>query len=348
MIRDETLTRILSSALEEKAPSKEDALYLLGLPEVSLQAAALRGVADHLCRSRFKNQAIILGQIGVETSPCPGGCKFCVFGEGHALFDRSSLTAEEVLCRAEAFTSDGSLFALFLMTMHDYVGDKLLNLIDTVRRATPSRVQIVVNIGDFDAGFARSLREVGVSGAYHVLRMREGTDTALDPEKRKATIRTIKDAGIDWYYCCEPIGPEHTNEELVEQMWLGVDYGCFQHAAMRRVYQTAIPLHVNGQITELRLAQITAVVQLVSMAGSDTRSVAVHEPNLIGLTSGANAIYAETGANPRDVSKDTSGARGLDLAGGTKMLYEAGFSELLRGDFSACALSVLGVEATPV
>ncbi len=50
----------------------------------------------------------------------------------------------------------------------------------------------------------------------------------------------IKHAGLDWYYGCEPVGPEHDSRE----------------------------------------------------------HLAVHEPNLIGLTSGANVVYAETGANP--------------------------------------------------
>ena len=70
----------------------------------------------------------------------------------------------------------------------------------------------------------------------------------------------IRDAGLDFYYCCEPVGPEHTPEELVEQMFLGIQYGCFQHAAMRRVFVPGIPLSSRGQITELRLGQVVAVV----------------------------------------------------------------------------------------
>ena len=62
------------------------------------------------------------------------------------------------------------------------------------------------------------------------------------------------------------------------------------------------------------------------------------EPNLLGLCAGANAIYAETGANPRDTVSDTAVGRGMDMNACRKMLYEAGFKELLCGDDSVVEL----------
>jgi biotin synthase len=199
--------------------------------------------------------------------------------------------------------------------------------------------QIVVNIGDFDQVQARELKAAGVNGAYHVYRLREGIDTALDPEQRKATIRTIKDSGLDWYYCCEPIGPEHSPQELADQIFIGLEYGCFQHAAMRRVYIPSAPLSPRGQISELRLAQVTAVVALATLACPETRSIAVHEPNLLGLTAGANTVYAETGANPRDTEKNTAGHRGRNIKDCKMMLYEAGFENLLTSPDKRIALA---------
>jgi biotin synthase len=156
----------------------------------------------------------------------------------------------------------------------------------------------------------------------------------------------IRDAGLDFYYCCEPIGPEHTSEELVEQMFLGIEYGCFQHAAMRRVFQTNLPISDRGQITELRLAQIVAVVALATLGCKETRNIAVHEPNLLGLAAGANVVYAETGANPRDMEQDTSQSRGLDMAAARRMLYETGFTSLQLGDLSSVALDLSYLQKT--
>jgi biotin synthase len=326
---DTRLVRILERAQEGIAPNKEECVALLNYPETSLEASMLRACADATSRRRFGNEAIILGQIGIEISACPGRCKFCSFAAGYTHFEPSTMSLDEVLAAADQFTSSGDLYALFLMTMHTFAFDRLVNLVATLRMRLPAKQQIVVNIGDFDRAQAETLRQAGVNGAYHVCRLREGTDTSLDPEQRKQTIRVIREAGLDWYYCCEPVGPEHSAEELVDQMYLGIEYGCFQHAAMRRVYIPTSPLATYGQISELRLAQVTAVVALASLACPETRNIAVHEPNLIGLTSGANVIYAETGANPRDTEENTAGHRGRDIPACKAMLYEAGFEHLL-------------------
>jgi biotin synthase len=123
-------------------------------------------------------------------------------------------------------------------------------------------------------------------------------------------------------------------------MFVGVEYGCFQHAAMRRVAVPGSPLAARGQITEHRLAQVTAVVALAALNCPTTQNIAVHEPNLIGLPSGANVVYAETAINPRDTAADTSGNRGLDMNACRRLLYEAGFSSLLRGDGSTVPLTL--------
>jgi biotin synthase len=78
----------------------------------------------------------------------------------------------------------------------------------------------------------------------------------------------------------------------------------------------------------------------------ETKNIAVHEPNQIGLMSGANVVYAETGANPRDSEIDTSANRGLDMVRCRKMLYEAGFMALRRGDDSTIPLDLNYVELT--
>jgi len=335
---------VLAAALDGTGPSRDDCVYLLSFAETSPEAGVIRGVADAVSRRRFNNEAILLGQIGIETFACPANCRFCVFGKGHTRFPETRLTTEEIVGRARGFASGGDLYALFLMTMHEFELDRLLRVVEEVRPAIPASTQIVVNIGDFDRRQAAELRQAGVDGAYHVCRLRERVDTDLDPENRKKTFRAIRDAGMDFYYCCEPVGPEHSAQELVDQLWLGIEFGCFQHAAMRRVYLPDAPLAHHGQITELRLAQIVAVVALASLACPATDNIAVHEPNLIGLTSGANVVYAETGANPRDTAADTARHHDLDMAGARRMLYEAGFTAVRRGDGSRTPLTHTSIQ----
>lgn len=326
---DITIETILERACDGVVPSKDECVAMLECDPVSLEAAMIRGVADAISRRRFGNEGIILGQVGIEIDKCPGRCAFCSFGEQHTDFEPSVMSLDEIISRAKRFNETDTLYALFLMTMHAFGFDRLLEAVGEIRAIMPKRPQIVVNIGDFDRHQADRLREAGANGAYHVRRLREGVDTALNPEERIKTIKCIKDAGLDWYYCCEPVGPEHDARELVEQLFLGVELGCFQHAAMRRVFIPSSPLAKHGQISELRLAQIVAVVALASLGCPETKNIAVHEPNLIGLTSGANVVYAEAGANPRDTSEDTSTHRGRDVQACETMLYEAGFDFLL-------------------
>jgi biotin synthase len=300
---------------------------MIDCSSTSLESSLIRSTADAICRKRFGNQGFIFGQIGIENSRCPADCKFCGFSESHSLLKPSKMAADEIMVRAINFTDSGDLSTLFLMTMHAFDLDRVASIANDLRQQLPE-LQIVVNIGDFDREQAESLKNAGVNGAYHLCRLREGVDTGLSPDARRNTLAAIKDAGLDLYYCCEPIGPEHNSKELVEQLFIGIEFGCRQHAAMRRACLQHSPLASKGQITELRLAQITAVVALASIACPETKCIAVHEPNLIGLTSGANAIYAETGVNPRDTAQETSTSRGRDVPACKDMLYEAGFDSI--------------------
>ncbi|MDF9829146.1 radical SAM protein [Parabacteroides sp. PF5-6] len=310
--------------------TQQECAFLLQFPETSLESAITRGVADVMSREKFDNTGLVFGQIGFEVSPCPGKCKFCSISEEHTQFEKASMSDENILASADNFTASGDLFALALMAMHNYDFERVLHVVAMVRSKIPAQTQIVINIGDFDLTQAKELKAAGANGAYHLTRLREGIDTTLDPEIRKQTMGHIKQARLDLYYCCEPIGPEHTPEEMAEQIFRGIDYGCFQHGAMRRVLIPTSPLAKYGQISELRLAQVTAVVTLSALSCTELKSIGVHEPNLLGITAGANAIYAETGINPRDTEKETSGHRGLDISDCKQMLTEAGFSKLFH------------------
>ena len=71
--------RIVFQAQEGTAPTKEECAFLLDLPDASFEAGILKAAADAISRAKFADRGILLGQIGVEIAPCPGGCKFCSF-----------------------------------------------------------------------------------------------------------------------------------------------------------------------------------------------------------------------------------------------------------------------------
>ena len=206
------IERILNRALEGKAPSRSDCVTLLALPENSLEAGILKATANFISRRRFGDRAVLLGQIGIEISACPGDCLFCAFAESSTTLVSATLSIDEIVAKAREFTASGDLYALFLMTMHEFDVGNLLGIVARLRKEIPQQTQIVLNIGDFDGAQARELKAAGANGAYHILRLREGIDTKLDPANRRKTMEVIRAAGLDFYYGCEPVGPEHTPE----------------------------------------------------------------------------------------------------------------------------------------
>lgn len=333
------LEKIFDKARSSIALTREDCAYLLSFDEKGYESALIRATANDVVRKKTDNSAIILGQIGVDVRPCPGRCKFCTFGELHTKFEPSKMSEEELERKMHEFCDEGDLYGLYLMTMHEYDLDNYLRIVEHARKVAPATTQIWANIGDSSYEDLKAIHDVGVSGIYHVCRLREGEDTELDPKDRIRTMENAKKAGLELYTCCEPIGPEHTIEELVENIFIGVEMGVYQHAAMRRVAVPGAPLAERGQISELRLAHIAACIALTSVTVPTLAYMGLHEPNELGYLSGSNIITAESGANPRDNTGDTSKGRGMDMGRCRKMLYECGFDYIRRGDESKIPLN---------
>jgi biotin synthase len=155
-------------------------------------------------------------------------------------------------------------------------------------------------------------------------------------------MQAAREAGLDLLTCCELIGPEHTAQEIVDQMFIGIELGCSAHAAMRRIAVPGTPLAARGQISQRRLAQAVAVVCLANLENGNLRDIGVHEPNVVGLCSGANSVCAESGANPRDTQLETEEGLGLTVWDCCDLLGEAGYDHVKRFDGRVEPLSADG------
>jgi len=295
---DSKVHRILQDGSSGRPITKKEAELLPSLPADSLEAALLRATANAISRLRFGNNALLLGQIGVDMAPCEGNCAFCFFAESHTSIQPSMLSAEEIIARCQRFSAGGAR-GVFLMTMHRFGFEWFRDLCATLRRSIPAQLEILANVGDVTLDQLKEFRAAGVTGAYHVCRLREGIDSCMEPADRRATIESIIEAGLAWYNLCEPIGPEHTPEELAEQIWLGVELPCRQHGAMQRFPVPGSPLYHWGQVSLSKLGQIVAVIVLATMGKKELKSIAVNVSNLVGLFSGANAFFPEAG-EPND------------------------------------------------
>ena len=310
-ILDETEIR----ALLQIAPHSADAGYVLGS-------------ADEINRAASNDKAEVHAQIGLNLSPCPRNCSFCAFAARNKVFtERVEFDAETVVQMGLCAERDGAN-ALFIMGTGDYPFGKFVEISHELKRHLRDDTMLIANIGDFSLREAKKLVETGYTGIYHAVRMGEGSATSIPPETRLHTVQAAREAGLKIGTCVEPVGPEHTIEEIVEKIIIGRDMNpCFS-GAMRRISIPGSEMEKYGMISEYRMAFLVAVVRLAM--GQHVRGNCTHEPNILGAASGANLFWAEVGTNPRDTEADTSEGRGLDVLACRKMLSEMEF-DLLDG-----------------
>lgn len=287
---------------------REELVSLLALDPASDEAYAVMAEAARISRELTGGLAEIHAQFAVNLAPCPCDCLFCSFSSSNGIFTESTeLTPDQAAARARRFEEDGAN-AVFMMATGRYPFDRFLETAREVRKSLRPETTLIANVGDQSLRDAVRLREAGFAGVYHALRLREGEDTGLAPERRRESIRNFREAGLAVGTCVEPVGPEHTNEELAEMIAFTASIDPAYSGAARRIAIPGTPMAERGMISELRMAQIVAVTRLGmprSVIGHCT-----HEPCTLGAIAGANLFWAEAGANPRDIRERTEEGRG--------------------------------------
>ena len=319
---------IVSKVFDGHPLTRDEIVYLLSINHKPSGAGFIMNAANVVNRIASKGKAEVHAQIGLNLSPCPNNCSFCAFSAQNKVFtERKELGVEEIVQLALKAEVDRAN-AIFFMTTHDYPFGKYVETSKEVREKLKSETVMIANIGDFGYGEAKQLKDAGYTGIYHAVRMGEGRDTQIDPQVRLHTIRAAREAGLLIGTCVEPIGPEHSIEELTDKILLGREMGpCFS-GAMRRINIPGSPLTRHGMISEYRLAFLVAVVRLAM--GREVIGNCTHEPNLLGATAGANLFWAEAGTNPRDTEAETSKGRGMGVTSCMELFRQADF-DILRG-----------------
>jgi len=322
---DTETEKTLKKALNQEI-TKEDAEKLLTIENDSPEYYSLIQTANKMTKNQFNEKGEIYGQIGINISPCPENCQFCNLAKNYTQFTEDhELTPKQVTKKAIKFEQQG-VNAIFLMTTADYPFHKYLEIAEKVRENISPELPLVANIGDFNKKQAQKLVETGFQGAYHIQRLREGEDTDINPKNRKKTLEAIKNSELDLSYCVEPIGPEHTPKEIIEEIYRGLEHNAVNHACMWRQPPQEGPKSNTERISQKELAKTIAITRLIS--NNQIRAMGVHEPTAIPLISGANQIYAETGPNPRDTQKNTEKGRGKTPEQCKKLLKQTGHKPL--------------------
>jgi biotin synthase len=282
--------------------------------------------ANRIAREVSQDQAEVHAQFSLNLAPCGCNCRFCSFAAVNDIFkENKEISVAEAVQKALRFEADGAN-AVFMMATANYSSGKFLEITQEVRKSLKPETIMIANVGDQSLREAKKLREAGFQGVYHALRLREGVDTGIAPEKRKKSIRNFQEAGLLVGTCVEPVGPDHTNEELAEMILYTASIKPAYSGAARRITIPGGVMEQAGMISELRMAQIVAITRL-AMPRS-TKGNCTHEPCTIGALAGANLFWAEVGANPRDIRENTEAGRGGTVAHGRKLFQEADWETL--------------------
>ncbi len=285
--------------------------------------AKVLAAADAMTRQLSGSRGRIWASIGVDFTPCTRNCKFCSLGEEWGVHPKPyELSTGEVCDVAREYVEGGAAW-IVLRTTQDFPIPRLVELAREVRRRIPEHVELVVNTGEYGMEGARQLRDAGYSSVYHVVRLREGVDTVFHPADRESTIKAARQAGLGLTYLVEPLGPEHTDEEIAREAVRARQLGAAQVGAMARVPVRGTPLGGCCQVSTERLCRTVAVSRLA--AGKRAKWVCVHPPTPEALRAGANILVVEAGAVPRDTGSGQGKWRGFGMAEAVDMLRSAGY-----------------------
>ena len=294
----------LDSALSGGRLSLEDATALLELPLGTDDSRAIAEAA-HALALRHSRQGRIWTAIGVDYCPCPQNCSFCSFGVDWGIIrDSHEWTEEQVVDAAARFAAEGASWITIRTTQH-YPLERVWPA-KAMRERIPNCPTLVANVGEMSLDQAEMLYEAGYSVAYHVFRLREGTDTGIDAEERLRSLENIHRSRLGLACLAEPIGPEHTAAEIAREM-VRARPGRGDRVPWRACRFLAPPRRTRADLG----GETGAHYRGQSPGRRRGRAGICVTPPDAAVAAGANAVVVETGAVPRREEIRRSGAGSL-------------------------------------
>ncbi|MCI0493495.1 radical SAM protein, partial [candidate division KSB1 bacterium] len=279
-----TVNDIVKKAFVGEFITSAEIKTLLQCEHHSLDAGFIMAAANRLSRQASGNRAEVHAQIGLNCSPCPRNCLFCAFAAKNKIFtENTELPLEDAILMAKNAEHQGAN-AIFIMATGDYPMRKYLEITKEIRKNIKPETVMIANVGDFNYETGKQLKDAGFTGIYHAIRMGEGKVTGIAPETRLKTVQAARKADLLIGTCVEPVGPEHTIDEIVDKIIIGRDMKPTYSGAARRITIPGSDLEKYGMLTEYQMAFIVAVTRLAM--GRNLKANCTHEPNLVGANSG--------------------------------------------------------------
>lgn len=310
-------------ALRGGIQSRDVIIRLLELDPDSEEVDYVKECATRVAHAASKSRGSLSGAIGVDLCSCDMNCRFCSFGTEWGLVTEDyKYSKEEVIELARAYVSAG-VTTLTLRSTEFYDLKTLTEWLADIRAAAPGDYCINLNVGEMSPAMAEAAYQAGATSAYHVMRLREGEDTPFSRDVRERTIRAIADSPLRYGTCLEPIGIEHTNEELADQILFNMSFRPYGMGVMFRVNVPGTPFEGYDDVSKERMLQILAVTRIA--VGTQIRSMGMHPAMPEALYAGGNGFTLELGANPRDTEFNETVWRNFTADEAKRLLAEAGF-----------------------
>ncbi len=307
---DQGIVKIINKALDGALLSHGEIVELLSVKNLSPEAFAIWQAGREFTATLNDGYAEVHAHIGLDAAPCPMNCQYCSFAEVNGVFtEKVTYPLEKVIQDALDLEAAG-VNALYLVTTVLYGRRAFLEAAAQVKAALKTNIPLIANIPDFGPDYARELAEVGINGVYHVIRLGEGKFTSCKPEVRIKTIEAALEAGISVGNCIEPIGPEHSPQEIADLVIIARDLGVAFSGAMRRTTVPGSVFEEHGDISYGRLATYAGAIALGT--GASVRGNCSHEPSQLCAQAGANIMWATRGTDPRDTAVEST--RGLSVS----------------------------------
>ena len=162
-------------------------------------------------------------------------------------------------------------------------------------------------------------------------------DTTFDPKDRIQTMRNIKEAGLNLMTCTEPVGAEHSIDEVIGNYFGGMQGGCDCGYLALRMPVFGTPLGGMPTLSIKRYHQMQSVLGLASSWHDGGKRVTGWDT---GYFTGLNTLSAEFAGSPRDSAPLSEKSVGHTLEWCRRTLFGDGFDKIRMADGSVQALDV--------
>lgn len=303
--------------------SKSEIVELLEIETSSDACTYLRQKANEARQLLTDNKAYMWGAIGLDYAPCDASCDFCSFGTAWGLVETEKIyTLPAILSKVKEYVNNRVHF-IVLRTTQYYSLERLAEYIQAIRKEVEGDYEIIINAGEFDLPTANRMKENGVDGVYHAIRLREGINTRFKTEERLDTLSAVKQSPLNLIHLVEPVGIEHTYEEIADRFLCSLEYGVYISGIMARIPVKGTPLGDKPRLSDEEIAKMIAVLRL--SGGKTVQHICVHPASELAIQSGANVVVIETGAIPRDQALVTGKWMNFDYTAAKKIFTKNGF-----------------------